>query len=203
MTRIILALLLLFSSIAAHAAVPGPSEKIPAGGVLRGAFTEEHYFTNDKPPLKSEGLFMVAPGRGIIWTVTKPLPLTFVFTPKGMAQSIAGLPLMQTKVKNMPVVAQISGLIGSAMAGDWDALDKVFIVSGNPTPTGWSANLKPRDAKGGLPFSTLTAEGNRYVNSAKALRLDGGLENFTFSAQSISPTPPSATEEAAFAAVKE
>lgn len=195
-------LLLILLPLAAQAAELGPSEKIPEGGVLRGNFTEEHYFNNSPTPLHSEGQFLVAPGRGIIWLVQKPLPLTFVFTPQGMAQSIAGMPLMQTRVKNMSVVAQISGLLGSAMAGDWDALSSVFIVARSPTPKGWSADLKPRDAKSGLPFSTLTTEGGRFVESAKALRLDGGLETFAFSNESISPRPPAAGELAAFAAVK-
>jgi hypothetical protein len=202
MIRFAFLLLLLLTCAAARADDVGPSEKIPAGGVLRGNFVEDHSFTNGQKPLHSEGTFVVAPGRGIMWVVMKPIPLTFVFTAQGMAQSIAGLPLVQTKAKHLPIVAQISGLIASAMEGDWDNLNRVFVVSRNPTAKGWSANLKPIDAKNGLPFNDLTAEGSRFVDSAKALRPDGGLDTFAFSNQSVSATAPTEAEMAAFGALK-
>ena len=202
MIRFAFLLFLLAACAAAHADDIGPSEKIPAGGVLRGNFIEDHYFTNTQKPLHSEGTFLVAPGRGIMWVVAKPIPLTFVFTSQGMAQSIAGLPFVQVRAKHMPIIAQISGLIGSAMEGDWDALSRVFIVSRNPTAKGWSANLKPRDEKSGLPFSDLTAEGGEFVNSAKALRPDGGLDTFAFSKQGVSADAPTKAEMAAFQMVK-
>ena len=180
----------------------GPSQKIPAGGVLRGNFTEDHYFTNSPKPLRSEGQFLVAPGRGILWVVQKPLPLTFVFTPQGMAQSFGGLPYVQTPATRLPVIAQISGLIGSAMAGDWDALDKIFVVSLSQTPRGWIASLTPRSQKSGLPFSILTAEGSKFVEAAKATRLDGGTDTFTFFNEMVAHTPPTMAELTAFAVVK-
>jgi hypothetical protein len=202
MIRFAFLFFLLLTGFAAQAQDAGPSEKIPDGGVLRGNFAEEHSFNGTQNPLRSEGTFLVAPGRGILWVVQKPVPLTFVFTSQGMAQSIAGLPFVQTRAKHLPVIAQISGLIGSAMEGDWNALSRIFVVARNPTAHGWSANLKPRDAKSGLPFQSLTAEGGKFVDAAKAVRLDGGMENFAFFGQSVSPASPTTAEMAAFAAVK-
>lgn len=175
----------------------GPSDKIPTGGVLRGAFAEDHYFNNSTKPLHTEGHFVVAPSRGILWMIEKPIPFNFIITPAGVTQALGTMPLMQIPAAKMPLIANVTGLVSATLAGDWAPLEKDFTVARKSTSAHWDATVTPREGVK-MPFQSLSFAGNKHVDSARALRAKGGFDKFTFSQQEISRTPPTAGETAAF-----
>jgi hypothetical protein len=175
-----------------------PTDKIPANGTLRGNFTHEHSIANSSKTIHSEGHFVVAPNRGILWMVERPIPFNFIVTENGLTQSLGNIPLLQIGIDRMPMLSHAVETISSAVAGDWDTLEKDFIVKREWPLKGWSATIIPRTGNGPVPFRSLTAAGNRHVDSARVLRTDGGFDKFTFFNQKISAAPPTAAELGAF-----
>ncbi len=192
--RFLLALVLVLLPCTLRAGDLGPSQTIPPNGVLRGQFVQDHYFKNSDKPLRSQGRFMVAPKHGILWIIEKPLPMTLAFTSKGMTQSIGNIPLLQVSTARVPLLSRLTTLINSMMSSQWDALETDFTISHTPTDKGWRTTLKPKAEKSGLPFRALTLSGDTFIESARAMRLDEGLEVFTFSNQTTSPSPPTTNE---------
>lgn len=190
--------LILLASRMASAADIGPNIQIPTGGTLRGHFMELHSFPNAKTPLVSEGYFILSPAHGIIWGIEKPLPITVVITSSGLTQRLGTLRLPSVPASKMPILAQTTMLLTSALTGQWQNLQKDFVVASKATPTGWNATLTSR-AEAALPFRSILATGNKFVDTADVSEYDGSLDNIAFSQEAVSPYPPSATELALFA----
>ena len=83
MRRLILALVCL----------PGmaSAQTLEVGQVLRGHFVQERHLKGFNAPLRTEGSFVLAPGKGLIWRAEKPFAVTTVITAAGRkkAASIA------------------------------------------------------------------------------------------------------------------
>ncbi len=75
----LLALLALLAPYVALAA--GPSQGLAADEVLRGSFAQQRQLSGFKTPLRTEGRFVLAPVRGLIWQAEKPFAVTTVITP--------------------------------------------------------------------------------------------------------------------------
>lgn len=196
--RFFLILLCLTAFAFPAAAEIGPNVQIPPGGTLRGRFVEEHSMKNPDAPLRSEGHFVLVPGAGVIWSVEKPLPLTLIITPAGLAQKLGNIRLPPVPSSKMPILARATDLLSNALMGEWQKLEKDFAVTRNATSRGWQAVMICR-AESGIPFKSITADGGQFVNAARVARDDGGTENFAFSDQSISAEPPTPAEMAELA----
>ena len=54
--------------------------------VLRGDFTQEKQVAGFKNPLRSNGRFLLARHKGVVWTTTAPFPSEIVITASGDAR---------------------------------------------------------------------------------------------------------------------
>ena len=97
MRRLIVALLLVLACPAlAETAV------LKDGDVLRGHFVQERFMQGFAAPLHSEGSFVVAPGRGLIWRAETPFAITTVVTPAGLVQSVDGAETSRLSTASWP-----------------------------------------------------------------------------------------------------
>src|SRR5271154_2363156 len=123
---ILFALALSFPALAADPladqVIVGPTD------VLRGHFTEERQMKGFNGPLRSQGHFVVAPGHGLIWAIEKPFPTTSTITPNGLVQDVGGMKVMQMPVKKIPFLLHLYDMLGCALAGHWQVLEKDFVV---------------------------------------------------------------------------
>jgi hypothetical protein len=177
----------------------GPSDKIPTGGVLRGAFAEDHYFTKTAKPLHTEGHFIVVPARGIIWSIETPIRFSFVITPQGATQMLGTMALVQVSAEKMPLLGDVTELVTATLAGNWEPLEQQFVVARKATLQHWDATVTPREGVK-MPFQSLSFTGNKHVDQARAMRANGGFDKFTFSQQTISKSPPTPAEAGLFQA---
>lgn len=166
--------------------------------VLRGHFVQDRFLAGFAHPVRSEGSFVLAPGRGLIWRGEKPFAVLSVITPAGMAQSLGGKPTMHLSAAQVPFLARLHQVMAGAMAGDWPAVEAEFIL----TRTGDRITLTPRGGELAQPVKAITARMDRFVEEVEVIKGEGDRDHLVFSQQGISRTPLSEDEAAAFALVK-
>lgn len=191
----ILAFLLLFTLFVPTAyAITAPAGQvlIDHGKVLRGQFVEEHHM-GGKEPLRSTGHFTVAPGHGLIWGIEKPFPTSTIITPQGMAQNIGGM-IMKLPVRNLE---HLYDIVGGALAGDWNGLEKDFDITQSSTAGHWNMLLTPRQGMS-LPYSTITVTGGKFVETIIMTKANGNSDSFSFRDAVLSAAPLNAQESAVF-----
>jgi hypothetical protein len=200
MIRLILTLLILAIPSSTFAAAPnGGQVIIGKEEILRGHFVEERNLKGFTKPMKSVGHFVVAPARGLLWGVEKPLATVTVITPAGLAQSINGDKVINLPVQKMPFMLHLYDMLGGALAGNWQAMEKDFSVVRSGDSQNWRVVLTPREADNpAMPFATITVSGSRFVEHVVLVKPHGDSDTITFLDQAIAPMPPSAAENAAF-----
>jgi len=201
--RILLMLFALMFSLPAFAADPLTDQVIVGfADILRGHFTEERQMKGFNGPLRSQGHFVVAPGHGLIWAIEKPFPTTSTITPNGLMQDVGGIKVMQVPVKKIPFLLHLYDMLGGALAGHWQVLEKDFIVTPESNADGWQVTLQPRQTNNpAMPFQTIIIKGSRFVESALLQKADGDFDFLTFNHTALSTAPPTIAEMTAFNSV--
>lgn len=167
------------------------------GELLRGRFVQERFLTGFDKPVRSEGAFVLAPGKGLLWQGETPFALTTAITPAGIVQSVGGKETMRLSAAKVPFLARMYDMMGGAMAGDWRALEGEFTV----TRADNQVVLTPRRPDPtAQPIRSITARIGRFVESVDVVRPDGDHDHLTFRDQTLSTAPLSAAEAAILAA---
>ena len=117
--------------LAALAALPVRAWAITAlsaGQVLRGRFVQERHLHGFDAPLRTEGRFVLAPGRGLIWRAETPFAITTVITTAGLVQDVDGTETMRLPAARLPFLGRLYGMLSGALSGDWRGLEPDFVV---------------------------------------------------------------------------
>lgn len=170
---------------AAFAGAPGPDVVAP-GQVLRGHFVQERQLAGFAKPLRSEGSFLLVPGRGLIWRGEKPFATTTIITAGGILQLVNGQQAMHLSATKLPGLAQLYSVLGAAVSGNTAALRQAFTVSESSTADGWRVELKPLNSQAMSQLNGLTLRGGRFVDSVEVERSGGDVDRITFSEHRIS-----------------
>lgn len=189
MTRLFALLAALLIPVLAQA--QGLSE----GQILRGRFVQERFLTGFQAPLKSEGSFMLAPGRGLIWRAETPFAATTILSPAGLVQEVRGTETMRLPGAKIPFMSRLYTMLGGALTGDWNALDDLFAVERSGNAAAWHLVLTPRRADDpSMPIRTITIDGGRFVDTVELLKPDGDHDRLSFRDQALSDDAPSQEE---------
>ena len=134
MLRKFAVLLLCLLPLSAQAA--GPEGALQAGQVLRGHFVQERHLQGFNAPLRTEGRFLLAVDKGLIWQAEKPFAITTVISPAGLVQQVGGDETMRLPSSRLPFLSRLYDMLGGALGGDWRSLEHDFAVekSGTPNP---------------------------------------------------------------------
>ncbi len=169
------------------AAADGPSPGLEAGQVLRGRFVQERHLKGFKAPLRSEGHFVLAPGRGLIWRAEKPFAVTTAITAAGLVQQAGGAETLRLPSSRLPFLARLYDMLGGALAGDWRALGGDFTVARSGDDKRWQVALIPRNTDDlAMPFRSIAIAGDRFVEHVEMTKPDGDTEGLTFFDQTLS-----------------
>ena len=197
-----LLILILTLSVLPHMAhaFEGPKgqARLDQQAVLRGHFTEEHMGTDDSPPLRSSGHFVAAPAYGLIWGIETPFPTSTIVTRNGAVQDIGGIAV------KLPIhdLLHLYTTVSHAMAGDWDALAADFVITQSGDAKHWHLMMTPRPSgTHKQPYTAIAISGGRFVENVAMTKSDGGSDTVSFSDATLSSTPPTAREIAAFSEV--
>lgn len=191
--RLIVAAFGLFLSVAALGADAAPG--IAEGEVLRGRFTQERQLQGFAAPLRSEGRFLLAPGRGLIWKTEKPFSVVTVITEAGLVQEVNGNQTLRMTAAKLPFLSRLYHMLGGALAGDWHRLEGDFTVTQEGNDAAWHLDLLPKTTDDvTMPFRSIGVTGGRFVDQVILTKPDGDLDKLTFVDQVLSAAPLSADE---------
>ena len=171
------------------------AEALGEGQVLRGAFVQERFLKGFQAPLKSEGRFVLAPGRGLIWRTEAPFAVTTVMSPAGLVQEVKGNETMRLPAARLPFMSKLYTMLGGALTGDWKALEDMFAVERGGDADAWTLHLTPRRADDpAMPVRAIAVRGGRFVEAVEIVKPDGDRDRLSFRDQALSSAPPSADE---------
>lgn len=175
---------------------------LPSGTVLRGNFTQQRFLEGFDKPLRTDGAFVLASGRGLIWRATAPFAMLTVMGSGGLVQQAAGGAISKLDAAKVPFIARLYQVFAAALAGNLDGLSDVFTVKREARQTGWRVRLSPKGGGGAaVPIREIVVEGNRFVELVEVFRATGDRDRVEFSDQVVSSGPIDAEETRALAMV--
>ena len=188
MKRLLLGLVLL------AAVARADQQTLMEGQAIRGKFVQERHLQGFANPVKSEGHFLLAPGRGLLWAAEKPFPITTAITADGLTQAVGGKQTASFDAQRLPVLARLYEAIGGALSGKWDALNADFQVQREPG----RIQLTPlRADMTGAAIKKISLKISRFVDEVEIERPNGDSDHILFTEQTLSDGPLSAEENAA------
>lgn len=164
------------------------------GDVLRGRFIQERHLQGFSAPVRSEGRFVVVPGKGLIWQAETPFAVTTVVTPTGLVQSVGGTETARLSAARLPFLSRLYDMMAGALAGDWRALEASFAI----TRTGSTVHLAPMraDDATGQQIAAIRAILGRFVDQVDIVRPNGDFDRLRFLDQGLGNGPLPAAEAA-------
>ncbi len=166
----------------------GPQLGLKTGTTLTGRFVHEHPVQGFDQPLRSEGTFLLSPGKQMKWAIEKPMATTTLVDSNGLTQSVGNFVLLKMTPQQMPFLAIAQEEIIAGLNGDWKKLEKDFAVKRTSTKSGWQVVLTPR-AEVQAPFQRLTATGSRYVDRV-VVEMKTATDTIVFSDQKLEKAAP-------------
>lgn len=173
---------------------------LPPGASLRGRFIQERHLKGFATPLRTEGRFLLAPGRGLIWRAEKPFATVTVITPAGLLQMVDGAETTRLSATRLPFLSRFYDMLSGALSGDWMAMERDFQVTAGGNREAWSIELRPRrvDPSGAMPIEAMTIRGGAFAETVEIRKSGGDWERLTFLDQTLAAPPPSAEDARLF-----
>lgn len=164
------------------------------GDVLRGRFVQERHLQGFAQPVRSQGVFVIAPGRGLIWRTESPFAVTTVVTPAGLAQSVNGTETNRLAAARLPFLSKLYAMMAGALSGDWRALDGIFVVTRQPG----RVSLAPKGADDPVAqqITGISARLDRFVEEVEITKPAGDRDRLLFTDQVLNARPLDAEEAA-------
>src|ERR1700686_878501 len=103
---VLLALAAVLAGAAAGLAQPQQPRPLQPGEGITGRFVQERHLAGLAAPLRSEGSFLLAAGKGVIWRGEKPFATGFVLPPAGILQMVNGAEVHLLPVSRLPFLAR-------------------------------------------------------------------------------------------------
>lgn len=192
-------LLGLAGQCAALAAEPasGVRARLVQAPVLRGAFEQEKRLKGFRNPLRSQGDFLLARDRGIVWNTRKPFASTLLLgkdrlqtrQPDGRKQDVIA-------AGNSQALGVANSLMLALVGGNVDSLQESFDVRESVAADGsWSLALVPKRGPLRKAFQRIELQGDRYVRRVQLIELRGDITDIRFSG--IVDTPAQLSQDEA------
>lgn len=197
-----LALAFAFAALPALAAPPVSPElaqvqqRVARPPLLRADFTQEKQVAGFRNPLRSQGQFVLAQDRGVIWRTLKPFPSDVVLTRERiLSRQADGSVKVEVDGRQQPALRAINAMMFALMSGDVQAMSASFEVRAELLPdNGWRLHLTPRSAMLAKAFASLQLEGDRYVRQVEIEEANHDRTRLSFDNFRLAP-PLDAEEE--------
>jgi len=182
--------------LAAPADVDLVKQRVAKVTVLRGEFSQDKQVAGFKNPLRSQGRFVLAQDRGVIWTTLKPFPSEVVVTrDRILSRQSDGSSRVELDGRQQPAMRSVNAIMFALMSGDAQALSAQFVVKVEALPdNGWRMQLTPRSPMLAKVFSALSLSGDRYVREVQITEANQDVTHIRFAAMSETPAQLSADE---------
>jgi hypothetical protein len=190
------AFLILMTPAPSTIAATGLPQTLKLGDVLRGGFIQERQLAGFAKPLRTEGTFVLASGRGLIWRSVTPFPATTVITPSGILGQANGQETMRLPASRIPGLAHLYDVLGGAVSGNIAVLEQAFVVKRSETTASWQLVLTPLhpDSPSMSQIKSLIVSGRRFVETVEVNKEGGDVDRLSFVDQAIDASPLSSDE---------
>jgi len=187
LTRICAGWLLVAAIAVPPSALAEDATPLGLGEVLSGRFTQERRLTGFAAPIRSEGRFVLAPDRGLIWRVELPFSITTVMTRDGIVQLNGETEMVKLSAAQAPLLARLYEVLGGALTGNVASLEDQFQVARSTESEGWRLRLTPRDAEtaDALRIQSIEIVGDIFIESVEIAKNGGDSDRLTFHDQEI------------------
>jgi Outer membrane lipoprotein carrier protein LolA-like len=189
--RALLALAAALACAGAALAQPQQARPLRPGEAINGRFVQERHLAGLAAPLRSEGSFVLAAGKGLIWRGEKPFATTVVITPAGILQMVDGAEVQRLPTTRLPFLARFYDMLSGALAGDWSALGRDFTIERQASGEGWKMVLIPAraDDPAAAQLRSIAVTGTKFVDAVEIRRTNGDWEQLRFFEQALTSTP--------------
>ncbi|HET7594733.1 MAG TPA: outer membrane lipoprotein carrier protein LolA [Stellaceae bacterium] len=189
--RLLLALAAVLAFVGAVVAQPQQPRPLQPGDAINGRFMQERHLTGVDAPLRSEGSFLLAAGKGLIWRGEKPFATMVVITPAGILQTVNGAEVQRLPATRLPFLARFYDMLSGALAGDWSAMEHDFTVARQSEGDSWKIVLTPSrgDDPAAAQLRSITVTGAKFVDAVEIRRANGDWEHLRFFDQALTSTP--------------
>lgn len=186
-----------FVAGAAEDAMQAIAREVARPAVLRGEFRQEKQVAGFRNPLRSQGRFVVARERGVIWTTLKPFPSEMVITAERiLSRQPDGSTRVELDAREQPAMRSVNAILFALMSGDVQALSSQFTVDAQRDAEGWTLALTPKSPMLAKAFSALQLRGDRYVRQVDIVEASKDRTRLTFTALTEAPATLAADEAA-------
>jgi len=193
-------LLALAALLLCGAATPPQPSALKPGEAIHGRFVQERHLSGLASPLRSEGSFLLAAGKGLIWRGEKPFATVVVITPAGILQTVNGAEVQRLPASRLPFLARFYDMLSGALSGDWSTLSHDFTVTRSTDGDNWTMVLTPSrpDDPAAAQLRSITVTGARFVGAVEIRRANGDWEHLAFLEQALSVAPLAADDARLF-----
>ena len=186
----------------AVAAVPGAGvrARLADTPVLRGQFTQEKHLQGFRNPLQSQGDFLLARNRGVVWNTRSPFASTVVMTRQRLlARQADGSERNLFERGSSPAVATANSLLMALLGGNIDILSRQFVLTETLLPEGaWRLQLVPKPGALQKIFRRIELQGDSNVRSVHLEESAGDSTDIHFTELHDTPAQLSAAEAKQF-----
>ncbi|MFZ0890406.1 MAG: outer membrane lipoprotein carrier protein LolA [Candidatus Binataceae bacterium] len=158
------------------------------GQTLSGRFIQERHLKGITFSLKSEGDFVLAPGKGLIWQIEQPIQTLTVITPAGIRQIINGSEVQHIDSARVPFIGHFYDMLNGALTGDWSAMGHDFAVKSTGDKKVWRTVLTPQRPDDPVAefLTSIAISGGKMVDNIDIKRANGDSEHIAFLDQTVS-----------------
>ncbi|MGH6649217.1 outer membrane lipoprotein carrier protein LolA [Aquabacterium sp.] len=168
--------------------------RLETSPVLRGDFEQTKTLKGFKRPLVSHGVFVMARGKGVLWTTKAPFASTLVVTRERLVTVTEGS-TQQIDTRQEPGLRAVNDMLMALLAGDLQALASRFNSAGSlQGAQGWRVSLTPRDAALARFIARIELEGDRHVRQVRLAEASGDDSRIVFSNHAASTLSPAEAE---------
>ncbi|MGB7800146.1 LolA family protein [Buttiauxella sp.] len=200
MNKIILMALLFISFTASAITLDDVQRSFASQPVVRAKFQQERQISGMAQPLHSSGEVLIAKSKGLWWQQQHPFPMTLVLDDSHMVQVMGSQAPQIITADSNPQMFQFNHLLRALFQADRKVLDEnfsnVFTDQGNGQ---WQLVLTPTTTPLDKLFSTITLQGDKYLNRIELNDLQGDFTEITFSNHRLDPRKLTHEEQQRFA----
>lgn len=151
------------------------SARLSDAAVIRGRFEQTRKLAGFSNPLVSRGDFVVARGRGVLWSTLEPIASSLLVTPdKLVVRGADGRVQQQMQADAQPAMRVVGESMIAVLRGDLRGLSSRFEIDGKLVgKAGWTLTLVPTDAGMKRVFARIELAGDSFVRDVRIAEAGG------------------------------
>lgn len=178
---------LLFLAVPAAAALPANlTAHLKQAALVHLDFTQTRTLAALTRPLKASGAMVLARDQGVVWSLRKPVVMTYVIGPKGLLVVDGDGRRERRTAREAPMVVQMGKVLQAISQGDLGILEGLFDARGSGSAERWEVELVPRAGSGAASFvKRIRLDGGRFIDRVRVEEAGGDRMELAFANQRL------------------